>query len=89
MENDNINIQMRKTTMRTKQTPIRMKRTPVQKKIQCRRHGNKWSIPEVLQLQREYELLDLPIETICDLHSRSENSILFRIELEGFETHCN
>lgn len=73
---------MKKTTMRTNQTPI-------QKKIQCRRHGNKWSIPEVLQLQREYELLDLPIETICELHSRSEKSILFRIELEGFVTHCN
>jgi hypothetical protein len=65
---------------------MRMNQIPIQNKIKCRRHGNKWSIPEVLQLQREYELLDLPIETICELHSRSENSILSRIELEGFDT---
>ena len=28
----------------------------------ARRHGHKWSIPEELRLQREYELLELPMD---------------------------
>ena len=54
-----------------------------------RRHGFKWTIPEILQLQREYELLKLPIEDICIRHSRSEPAILCRIELEGFDSNTN
>lgn len=54
-----------------------------------KRHGFKWTIPEILQLQREYELLKLPIKEICRRHSRSENAIVCRIELEGFESDTN
>jgi hypothetical protein len=49
------------------------------------RHGKKWTIPETLSLQREYELLALPTDQIAELHSRTENAILMRVETEGFE----
>lgn len=47
------------------------------------RHGKKWTIPEVLSLQRDYELLNLSIEEIAKKHQRSENSILFKLYAEG------
>uniref|UniRef100_A0A6C0CPP4 Uncharacterized protein n=1 Tax=viral metagenome TaxID=1070528 RepID=A0A6C0CPP4_9ZZZZ len=49
-----------------------------------RRYGFKWTIPETLQLQREYELLNLPIQDIAYIHKRSEKAILFKVEKEGF-----
>ena len=49
-----------------------------------KRHGLKWTIPEILRLQREYELMGLSIEEIAFLHYRSERAISWRIELEGF-----
>ena len=49
-----------------------------------KRHGLKWTIPEILRLQREYELMGLSIEEIAFLHYRSEQAIYWRIELEGF-----
>ena len=49
-----------------------------------KRHGFRWTIPEILQLQREYELIGLSIEDIAFLHNRSEQAIITRIELEGF-----
>ena len=48
------------------------------------RHGNKWSINEVLTLQRQYELLDLTVKQIAKLHKRTEDSICYKIESEGF-----
>jgi hypothetical protein len=48
------------------------------------RYGYKWTIPEILQLQREYELLKMPTEEIALLHKRSENAIIFKVEKEGF-----
>lgn len=48
------------------------------------RHGNKWSIPEILRLQREFELLRLPISEIAMLHSRSEAAIKYKLIAEGF-----
>ena len=52
---------------------------------ECTRHGFKWSIPETLSLQREYELLQLPIELIAYRHRRTHNAIRERVELENFE----
>ena len=49
-----------------------------------RRHGKKWTIPEVLQLQREYELLNMNIADIAVKHERSLDSIQYKIENEGF-----
>lgn len=48
------------------------------------RHGLPWSIPEILQLQREYELLKLPILEIADIHKRSECAIVAKLEKENF-----
>jgi hypothetical protein len=53
--------------------------TPIYK-----RHGLKWTISEIMRLQREYELMGLSIEEIAFLHYRSERAICCRIELEGF-----
>ena len=50
------------------------------------RHGKKWTIPELLSLQREYELLELQTEQIAQLHSRTEDAILFKLQAEGFES---
>ena len=49
-----------------------------------RRHGKKWTIPEVLQLQREYELLNMNLVDIAVKHERSLDSIQYKIESEGF-----
>jgi len=48
-----------------------------------KRHYNKWSINELLQLQREYELLNLSIPDIAKNHERTEDSILYRLQEEG------
>jgi hypothetical protein len=53
----------------------------------CKRFGKKWTIPEVLNLQREYELLKLSVEEIAIRHQRSVDSILFKIDAEGL-TPC-
>lgn len=49
-----------------------------------KRHGNRWTIREILSLQREYELLDLTVQQIASLHDRSERAILCKLEAEGF-----
>ena len=49
----------------------------------CKRTGKRWTTPEVLNLQREYELLNLSVEEIADKHQRSVNSILFKLHAEG------
>jgi hypothetical protein len=49
----------------------------------CKRHGKKWTTNEVLNLQREYELLNLTIEQIADKHERTIDSILFKLHSEG------
>lgn len=48
------------------------------------RHGFCWSIPEILQLQREYELLNMPILEIAKNHKRSECAIVAKLEKENF-----
>ena len=49
------------------------------------RFGYKWSIPEILNLQREHELLGLPIPEIARKHLRTENAIIAKIENENFD----
>jgi hypothetical protein len=49
-----------------------------------KRRGNKWSVNELLQLQREYELLEWTVQEIANKHQRSVTSILYRLEDEGF-----
>ena len=50
------------------------------------RHGNKWTVNELLNLQREFELLGLGIQEIAQLHGRSVAAIQFRLVDEGFAT---
>jgi hypothetical protein len=49
-----------------------------------KRHGKKWTHNEVLALQREYELLELDLQTIATKHCRSVNSIIYKLYAEGF-----
>ena len=53
--------------------------------IVAKRHGKKWTIPEELKLQREYELLQLPIEMIAIMHKRTVESIVAKLEKEEFD----
>jgi hypothetical protein len=48
------------------------------------RHGNKWTVNEVLSLQREYELLEMTVQQIADKHKRSVLSIVYKLLAEGF-----
>jgi hypothetical protein len=49
----------------------------------CKRHGKRWSTSEVLNLQREYELLGWDVEQIATKHQRSVHSILYKLHDEG------
>jgi hypothetical protein len=51
--------------------------------MNCNRSGNKWTVNEVLSLQREYELLSMTIQEIALKHSRSVLAILYKLESEG------
>ncbi len=51
-----------------------------------RRHGNKWTVNECLKLQREWELLELSVQEIAELHERSEESIMWKLVGENFAT---
>jgi hypothetical protein len=48
------------------------------------RAGFKWSVNEVLSLQREFELLGLSIYQIAAKHKRSPNAIMHKLDQEGF-----
>lgn len=48
-----------------------------------KRNGKKWTINEVLALQREYELLELSIQQIALKHKRSVGAILSKMQAEG------
>ena len=48
------------------------------------RNGKKWLVNECLQLQREFELLELSISEIATKHKRSNNAIIYKLILEGF-----
>jgi hypothetical protein len=49
-----------------------------------KRIGNRWSVNELLSLQREYELLGWTIQEIAGKHERTVEAILYRLESEGF-----
>jgi hypothetical protein len=51
--------------------------------VNNRRQGNKWTINELISLQREYELLELTVQEIAGRHQRSETAILYKLESEG------
>lgn len=48
------------------------------------RYGNRWSVNEILALQREYELLEWSVQQIAEKHRRSVKAILCKLEAEGF-----
>jgi hypothetical protein len=52
-------------------------------KMEMNRCGNKWTINEILSLQREYELLEMNIQDIALKHKRSVTAILYKLEEEG------
>lgn len=56
-------------------------------KMEIKRHNFRWNIPEIIRLEREYELLELSIQEIAKLHSRSVRAILCKLEKEGFIEH--
>jgi hypothetical protein len=47
-----------------------------------KRNGYKWNINELLQLEREYELLKLPLDAIAQKHQRSVNAIMYKLDEE-------
>jgi hypothetical protein len=49
----------------------------------CKRHGKRWTTSEVLNLQREYELLNWSVQQISEKHQRSVHSILYKLHEEG------
>jgi hypothetical protein len=56
---------------------------------QYKRNGNKWSVNEILNLQREYELLEWNVQEIASKHRRSVQAILYKLELENFISSWN
>jgi hypothetical protein len=48
------------------------------------RYGFKWSINEILSLQREFELLGWNIDQIAEKHKRTANAIMYKLDQEGF-----
>ena len=54
-----------------------------------KRLGNKWTVNEVISLQREYELLEWTVQQIAEKHQRSDSSILYKLESEGFINSWN
>ena len=51
------------------------------------RNGFKWSVNEVLSLQREFELLGWSIDEIAQKHKRTPNAIMFKLDQEGFANY--
>lgn len=47
------------------------------------RNGFKWSVNEVLALQREFELLGWTVGQIAEKHRRTPNAIMYKLEQEG------
>jgi hypothetical protein len=48
------------------------------------RNGNRWSVNEILSLQREFELLGWNIDLIAQKHKRTPQSIMYKLSQEGF-----
>jgi hypothetical protein len=54
-----------------------------------KRSGNRWTVNELLSLQREYELLEWTVGQIADKHQRSVEAILYKLESEGMISSWN
>ena len=48
-----------------------------------RRYGNRWTVNELLNLQREYELLELPLAEIASRHQRTVMAIMYKLDQEN------
>jgi len=48
------------------------------------RTGFKWTVNEILSLQREFELLGWDVNEIASKHQRTPNAIMFKLDQEGF-----
>lgn len=48
------------------------------------RFGKRWTVNEYLQLQREFELLELSVAEIACRHKRTPNAIIHKLVQEGF-----
>jgi len=48
------------------------------------RTGFKWTVNEILSLQREFELLGWTIDEIALKHKRTPNAIMYKLDQEGF-----
>ncbi len=53
-----------------------------------KRFGNRWTINECLQLEREYDLLELSIDEIAERHKRTPNAIMLKLDSEGHADYC-
>lgn len=53
------------------------------------RRGNKWTVNEILSLQREYELLEMDIQEIALKHGRSVQAILYKLDKEEIINNWN
>jgi hypothetical protein len=51
--------------------------------IMYRRANTKWTVNECLRLEREFDLLGLSIQEIAELHERSPNAIMYKLDYEG------
>jgi hypothetical protein len=49
----------------------------------CKRFGNRWTINECLQLEREFDLLELSIDEMAQRHQRTPNAIMLKLDSEG------
>lgn len=52
-----------------------------------KRHGNRWTINECLQLQREFELLEMSVGEIAEKHNRTPNAIMLKLHREGIANY--
>lgn len=53
-----------------------------------KRFGNRWTINECLQLEREYDLLELSIDEMAERHQRTPNAIMLKLDSEGHADYC-
>jgi hypothetical protein len=48
-----------------------------------RRANARWTVNECLRLEREFDLLELSIQEIAELHERSPSAIMYKLDAEG------
>jgi len=54
----------------------------------AKRNGKPWTVAETIRLERECELLELSVEEIAELHSRTIRAIMFKLDAENLSTFC-